>query len=58
MVQDDVLYTYVKRLHKVIRLILESEIKNEYVRFLGTGITEISEKEDKTAKKIFDCYLS
>jgi len=58
VVQVDVLYIDVKRLCKVIRLILESEMKNEGVRFLGTGITEVSEEEDRAAKKIFDCYLS
>lgn len=55
VVQYDALYIYVKRLCKVIRLILESEIKNEHMIFLVTGVIEISEKE---TKKVFDCYLS
>lgn len=58
MVQDDVLYIYVRILFKIIRLILDSEIKNEHLRFLDIGITEISEKEDRADKKIFDCYLT
>lgn len=42
----------------MIRLILDSEIKNEHLRFLDIRIIEISEKEGRADKKILDCYLS
>lgn len=45
MFQGGVLYFCVKRICKMRRLILEAEIKKDHVRFLGTEITEILEKE-------------
>lgn len=58
MVQDDLLYIYGRLLCKMVKLILDSEIKNEHLRFLGTRVTEISQNEGRADKELLDCYLS
>lgn len=58
MARDDLLHIYVRVPCKMIRLILDSQIKKEHLRFPGSTVTEISENGGRADKELLDCYLS